>query len=140
VDQKNFDAGSVLSDRAVKTQDWYAWLNIMPPGPSVLHVKGEVQVTNTKMHARLLKREPQGINPSILDLELVLIQDPGIAGQIVFFVQVQYEQLARHHIYREVTVFSGGQAITTIPVEIIAAKQNDFALSKPGPGGIPIID
>jgi hypothetical protein len=120
MNQKTFDVGSVIADKAVRTQDWYALLNIMPPGPARLHVKGEVQVLNTKMHARLLKKEPQGINPTILLLDLILIQEPGPAGQIVFFVEVQYEQLAKNHLYREVTVFSDGQAIATIPVEIIA--------------------
>jgi hypothetical protein len=49
--------------------DWYAWLDIMPPGRHHLHVTGKVEgrIGSTVV---LTPANPQGINPEILLLTL----------------------------------------------------------------------
>ena len=32
--------------KKIKTQNWHAWINKMPPSPDTLHVRGEVEVSN----------------------------------------------------------------------------------------------
>ena len=61
-------------------RDWYAWINRMPPKPDGLHVIGEVFANNAGVQAELRVREPQGINPDILLLDLHLVQRPGMAA------------------------------------------------------------
>lgn len=46
VETKKFELGEVVSGKDVNTQGWRAWLNTMPPGPSILHVRGEALVGN----------------------------------------------------------------------------------------------
>jgi hypothetical protein len=102
-------------------QRWYAWENLQPPGPSKLHVIGEVAVPNPGVEASLVEKYPQGFNPTILLLELILVQRPGIWAQVVVNKQVHFEKLTQgnHYKYKLVEVFSGGDAqpIVAIPVE-----------------------
>lgn len=58
----------------ITTRDWAAWVNLMPPLPTpggTLHVTGEVDTHSTKF-AFLKRAEPQGINPKILILDLMV--------------------------------------------------------------------
>lgn len=52
------------------SQDWHAWVNAMPPGPSTLHVSGQVSVADGNKVAKLVRSVPQGFNPRILLLDL----------------------------------------------------------------------
>ena len=51
-------------------RNWHAWLNTMPPGPSTLHVVGDICVESAGTVVLLVAREPQGFNPSALMLDL----------------------------------------------------------------------
>jgi hypothetical protein len=52
------------------SHDWHAWINAMPPGPSVLHVTGTVSVPDGNQIVTLVRAVPQGFNPRILILDL----------------------------------------------------------------------
>lgn len=56
----------------ITTSDWAAWMDLMPPGPSRLHVQGVVQAPTPGYTAALRPAALQGINPRdlILDLEI----------------------------------------------------------------------
>jgi hypothetical protein len=111
---------STISAKGVVTKDWYAWLNIMPPGPKQLHVIGDVQVGNPGVDAILVEHEPQGINPTILLLDLVLIQQPGIWPQHVVWKQVRYNKLGKNPAYGSVEILHDGASVASIKVEIIS--------------------
>ncbi len=49
---------------------WHAWYNVMPPGPSTFHVKGEVDVGNTSDSATLVYDSLLKSNPPILVLRV----------------------------------------------------------------------
>jgi hypothetical protein len=66
----------------MQTKDWYAWLNLMPPPPDDFHVIGDVLVSNPGVQAHLCVKEPQGINPGVLLLDLHLAQLPGMWPQV----------------------------------------------------------
>ncbi|APR76170.1 Hypothetical protein A7982_01517 [Minicystis rosea] len=72
------------------TSDWYAWMNLMPPGPRSLHVTGVVTVGNPGYEVKLTEAVPQGMNPKDLILDLVLTRKPGIWPQVVTQMPVSF--------------------------------------------------
>lgn len=110
----------VVSCKDAKTHKWYAWIDAMPPKPDRLYVTGEVQVSNPGIYTVLSKKEPQGINPAILLLDLHLVQKPGIWPQIISWDAARYDEVIRGAPYIEVSIFCGGDVIATMPVDIIS--------------------
>lgn len=102
---------------APATRDWYAWINMMPPKPSTFHVVGEVQVPNPGVEVLLVPRTPQGINPKILLLNLILVQRSGLWPHLVVWKRAHYEKVNAD--YASVQIFSGDEVIADVPVEIV---------------------
>lgn len=115
MEAKNITEASLVA--VTESKDWYSWINLMPPPPNDFHVVGEVLVSNPGIEAVLMPKQPQGINSTILLLELVLIQRPGFWPQILTWVPARYDKVAKGSPYNSVTVFSGGDAIAEMPVE-----------------------
>lgn len=107
-------SAGVLSSSAIATRDWYAWNNLMPPKPDDFHVRAEVQVPNPGVDVFLAYKTPQGINPKILLLDLVLVQRPGIWPQLVMWKPAHYDKV--NVTYEQVQVFYGSDEIANIPV------------------------
>lgn len=103
------------------TRNWYAWINLMPPKPDDFHVTGEVFVGNPGIQAELTPREPQGINPAILLLDLHLVQRPGMWPQVMTWVQARYDLILSptSQRYTEVEIFSNGASIARVPVDTV---------------------
>jgi hypothetical protein len=100
----------------IESRDWYAWVDHQPPGPPVFHVVGEVLVANPGIQATLVYRIPQGINPRILLMDLVLVQLPGAWPQILTWKTVRYDRINGN--YDSVQVFFKNSSITDIAVEL----------------------
>ena len=107
----------VLPCEGVATRDWYAWNNKMPPKPDDFHIVGEVDVPNPGVDAELVPRVPQGTNPDILMLNLVLTQRPGIWPRVITPKQVRYDRVLVNSDYTEVHIFCGDEVIAEVPVE-----------------------
>lgn len=103
----------------MKTKDLYAWINLMPPKPNDLHVIGEVLVGNPGIQAQLNMREPQGINPNILFLDLNLIQQSGMWPEVMTWVPVRYDKVLSPSsiIYTNIEFFHESNVIETIEVD-----------------------
>lgn len=101
------------------TKDWHAWLNTMPPGPHMLHVTGNVQVGNPGVDVFLYKIEPPNSKSATLNLELVLVQRPGIWPQHVVLKQARYDQVTKVEI-TTVDILSFATVIASIPVQIVS--------------------
>ncbi len=111
--------GGILPCEGLESRDWYAWLNKMPPPPDDFHVVGEVYVPNPGIVPILVPRVPQGINPAILLMDLVLTQLPGIWPQVFVWKTVRYDKVGRNFLYKQVQVFCGDEVIADIPVEVV---------------------
>ncbi|NUM53020.1 MAG: hypothetical protein HUU46_05195 [Candidatus Hydrogenedentes bacterium] len=98
----------------IATRDWYAWNNLMPPKPDDFHVTGEVQVGNPGIEVLLTPRTPQGINPTILILDLILVQLPGVWPQVVVWKPVRYDK--NNATYKQVQIFYRACEVANIPV------------------------
>lgn len=105
----------------METKDWYAWINLMPPKPDDFHVVGEVFVANPGIEAFLSVKEPQGINPNILLLDLHLVQKPGVWIQVMTWVQARFDKILTPDSprYEHVEIFLDNESIAQIPVEEI---------------------
>ena len=100
---------------SIPTRDWYAWNNLMPPRPDTFHVTGEVEVANPGVNVLLVPRTPQGINPRILLLDLVLAQQPGMWPQVVTWKPARYDKV--NVTYDSVEVYYNNGVVVTVPVD-----------------------
>lgn len=100
-------------------ESWVAWIDKMPPPPDQLHVHGSVPVGNPGVDPFLFRRVPQGINPKILQLNLVLVQRPGIWPMVVVEKPVTYHETRRTLDYDTVEIYEENQLLVSIAVEIV---------------------
>lgn len=105
----------------MKTRNWYAWINLMPPPPDDFHVIGEVYVGNPGVRAVLCTKEPQGTNPNVLLLDLHLVQRPGGCPDVMTWVQCRYDTVltASSPRYTDVVVFHNNESIATMKVDMV---------------------
>ena len=113
---ENQNVPTIISKGKILTQNWNAWNDLMPPKPNHINVVGEVQVGNPGILAQLNPKVPQGINPTILMLDLHLVQQPGIWPQHVTFAQARYTKIENGK-YGEVAIYFGGTEIAKIQVK-----------------------
>lgn len=116
MEEKTVENSCVISCENTQTRDWYAWNNLMPPKPDDFHIVGEVLVPNPAVIAKLSPKEPQGINPDILLMDLILIQKPGIWPQVMTWVQARYDKVLVNSTYKQVQIFCGKDVIADVPV------------------------
>jgi hypothetical protein len=95
------------------SQNWSAWINTQPiqPTPGTLIVVGEVFTHPSKV-AVLVKRVPQGINPKILLLEVVL-HSSGVPTKQPQWVKYA-EALSSIGQYESIEVFFGQTSVAII--------------------------
>ncbi|MCP1446244.1 hypothetical protein J3D54_005376 [Pseudomonas sp. GGS8] len=100
----------------IKSKDWYAWLNTMPPKPDDFHVVGDVEVANPGIVAVLTRRSPKGSDQKALMLDLHLVQQPGKWIQQISWTQAKYDQVMPPNspIYTTVEIFYEGERIAFI--------------------------
>jgi hypothetical protein len=98
----------------ITTSNWTAWVNLMPilPTPGgTLHVTGDVD-THSADFSFLEKANPQGINPKILLLNLVVETGyvPATNPQKVHYT----EGLQQKDQYTSIEIFYQGERIVMI--------------------------
>jgi hypothetical protein len=82
------------------------------------YIAGNVLVANPGIEALLRYRIPQGINPKILMLDLVLIQRPGIWPQVQTWVPARYVAMGKPGQHTDVDIHGplGGFALKIVRV------------------------
>lgn len=104
-------------EKVTETKDWFSWINMMPPPPDDFHVIGDVLVPNPGVKAFLTPKVPQGTNPTILLLNLVLVQQSGVWPQVKTWVEARYDKVVFQSAYEIVQIFSGDETIAEAPVK-----------------------
>ena len=94
---------------------WAAWLNMMPPGPGRLHVKGTLQMPTPGYELKLVEASS---NSDTLVLTLIVTPpDPAvIVPQVVTEEEVRFEKQNSPE-YKTVAIQPDGP---DIPVEIVS--------------------
>jgi hypothetical protein len=95
-----------------------ATADLMPPGPFHFRVHARIEAPTPGFTAFLTKAVPQGINPAILILDVVLIKKPGTVIQVVTEIDADYEDKNYKGKYSQVTV-RYGKVSKTAKVQIV---------------------
>jgi len=95
---------------------WWAWEDMMPGGPRSLHVVGQIMMPTPGYKLTLTRSEPQGINPTVLLLDLKETPPPGIVAQHLALTKVIFDESPAPRLYSHIHVRG---TKTTIPVEIV---------------------
>ena len=92
-------------------RDWSAWHDHQPPGPPVLHVRGECEFPTAGFLVELERREPQGINPRDLLLERIVHEPSGPVAQVITVVEARYREETDFE-YDTVSILPDGPSIS----------------------------
>jgi hypothetical protein len=95
---------------------WSAVLDLMPPQPGRLTVRGSCTCPTGGYEVFLRKAVPQGTNPTILILEVITVAPSGIVNQLVTTHDLEYVETGSPR-YAEVQIRS---CDVTVPVEIVS--------------------
>ena len=100
------------SSLPLDTEDFYAWVNRMPPGPPSFHVTGTVVLPTPGYDVKLVPATPQGINPRDFIMDLQITERPGKWPQVVTPMTVRYDVQDYKGQYASVLVrLPNGEAI-----------------------------
>lgn len=105
----------ILSCEKSKHRNWYAWNNLQPPKPDDFHVTGEIQVPNPGVLAFLVRRDSDDTDHEI-DLQLVLVQQPGAWPSVVSWADARYDRVFKESKFKTARIFCNDNVIETIPV------------------------
>lgn len=104
----------------MESKNWHAWIDTMPPKPNKLYITGEVYIDTIGVKPQLAIREPQGINPDIIivDLRLVPLQEK--TDLINTWIPCRLEKIltSGHIMHKEVEIFYNDELLVGIDVEI----------------------
>lgn len=106
--------GGLVRPAAATSQNWYAWNDLIPPGPPSFHIVGDVQVPNPGVDVFLVEIYPQGLSSQTIDLELIYAQRPGIWPQHVVVKHVTFEKYRA--VFTNAKVYFGTNVIADLPV------------------------
>lgn len=99
-------------------ENFTAWLNVQPGGPHTFHVRGKVEVNTGGWTATLTPTIPQGFNPLIKMLDLVLTPPGGEAPDVISTIEATYDENPALHEYKQAQILhADGQF--TIDVKIV---------------------
>jgi hypothetical protein len=101
------------------TREWFAWVDLMPPGPKSFHVVGSVLAPTPGYKATLKPAVPQGINPRQLILDLELIQLPGVWPDVLTWIAARFDEADYKGDYDDVAIRCAGSILAVVPVEEI---------------------
>lgn len=106
---------------AINTKDWSAYENRQPPvnpAATPFYVIGKVETNNGAHQPKLTKIVPQGINPTILLLELTITSGGTGTGDVALR-PARYDAQVQQGQYKTVEVLYGRQTIATIEVKAV---------------------
>ena len=102
-----------------ETSDFTAWINLQPPGPSRLIVVGKVVTDGGNLKPKLTERVPQGVNPTILILDLTIEKTNDIGTEDISPRDVRFEKDAKQGEFTKVEIqFEGEPCLDLLVQEV----------------------
>ncbi len=96
-----------MNEKKGNCSDWSAIHDFMPPGPARLTVNGKCTFPTPGYKVTLKKKVPQGINPSILLLEKIVIPPSGPQPDVVTTISVTPYVEITDQRYKQVEISDG---------------------------------
>jgi hypothetical protein len=100
----------------VRTRDWNATADYLPPGPSKLHVIGLAEVPSAGAEPVLTARPPGG-DPTILLLDFRLLQRPGSWPAAPVWKPLRYDRDLGKAKFRRVVVYCVEDVVADLVVD-----------------------
>lgn len=91
-------------------KEWLAIHDFMPPRPARLRVEGKCTFPTPGFKVILSRKQPQGINPTILILEKQVIAPTGPEPDVITTLVAEYHETTDQH-YTEVQIVPDGTNI-----------------------------
>ncbi len=108
-----------MAGSAPETSNWKAVEDRQPPGAR-LRVTGTVTTTMSNQDPRLTKANPQGINPSILLLDLTIETTGDVGSAVMGKPEVQYREDITAGQYSSVEIRYEGRSLASIDhIEVV---------------------
>lgn len=107
--------GQVVSAAMIETRDWFAWNNVDSPAAPRFHLTGEVYVPNPGVDAVLVPRVSPEMNPTVLLLDVVPKQAPGLWPSVFVWAPARCDKVPGY--FRHVRILFAGEVIADVPVQ-----------------------
>ena len=104
---------------AISSSNWSAWIDAEPPGPSTLHIRGDVELPTPGYRASWRVGAADRRLPPGQTMHLTFEPPEGIVAQVVTTQSVAYANDAAYPEYRLIRVMCGDTElaeITDIPI------------------------
>lgn len=95
-----------------KADQFKAWIDTMPGSPPRLIVSGKVEVTSGGFKWSLTKATPQGFNPDVIILDLVITPPHGNATTVMTTLEPRFEESPPERQYTQATIREGSDTFT----------------------------
>lgn len=105
-----------MTSDQLASKEWRAWHDRMHGKAPTLHVEGKCTFPTGGYTAFLKPKEPQGFNPKIYLLDLVVHRPTGFVPQVLTTVEVKYAEKTAAH-YSSVSIEPGG---ISVPVDEVS--------------------
>jgi hypothetical protein len=99
-----------------QSRDWNAWTAPTESGSVVLHVSGLVETTATHHMPEIPEASPQGVEPDILVLDLVIVPVGQNGEAKTSFRKAQFSKKTVPARYKTIHIKSEGAIIAQFPV------------------------
>lgn len=103
-------------------KEWNAWTVPDGPGMVEIHVTGLVETTASNQIPQIPEAHPQGVEPDILILDLVIVSVGDDGAGKASFRKARFSKKTAPGRYAMVHVRAGGEIVARIPVEDRAAS------------------
>ena len=108
--KKASQASSKLTPPKKFCSNWKAWQDRMPIGPVTINVVGTCTFPTPGYKARLVRAVPQGINPAVLMLRLMITKPSGPIIQPIKKVEVRFKEKTKA-LFTHVTILPDGVTV-----------------------------
>jgi len=107
-----------ITESTITSSDWKAWHDFMPGSQPTLHVKGTVTVPTSGYTAKLQPATPQGINPAIYLIDLIVTPPAPdeIVSPVLTPLEVYYMEITSQN-YTQVSILPDG---IIVDVEVVS--------------------
>lgn len=102
-------------------RDWHAFHDTMPGGPHSLYVIGNVVVPAQGYAVGLTPANPQGLNPRILLLDLVVQRPQGNAATVITTEPARWNHPGAYDgRFSDVHIRCGSQVVLKLPIQVVS--------------------